>query len=212
MRFSFLKQILSPCEPWMLDPIWVLQGKQLLQGVLMGAEFEPEQPQMDYFVGNRENHSIPQGKNVHVVNLTGFMFRDDGDCGQLGTRSLAAQLMKADAEKRLSAISFMSIPAADSPIRFLIWLKQLGSAKSLSWHSVTAACAAPPYMPLHIAKASLHIVKMTVWAASAPWLSLRTIRNSRNCKTDRSMSACMPTALRRKTMKWKKPSKAISSC
>lgn len=101
MRFSFLKQLISPCEPWMLDPLWALQGKQLLQGVLMGAEFEPEQPQMDYFVGNRENHAIPQGKNVHVVNLTGFMLRDDGDCGQLGTRSLAAQLTKADAEKKV---------------------------------------------------------------------------------------------------------------
>ena len=101
MRFSFLKQLISPCEPWMLDPLWALQGKQLLQGVLMGAEFETEQPQMDYFVGNRENHAIPQGKNVHVVNLTGFMLRDDGDCGQLGTRSLAAQLTKADAEKKV---------------------------------------------------------------------------------------------------------------
>lgn len=100
MRFSFLRQLVSPSEPWMIDPLWAQMGKQLLQGVLRGFEFEPEKPQMDYFLGNRECHSIPQGKNVHVVNLTGFMFRDDAECGQLGTRTLAVQLLTADADNK----------------------------------------------------------------------------------------------------------------
>jgi len=52
---------------------------------------------MQYTVGHDSIPAIPRGRHINVVDLKGVMLRDDGPCGQLGTRTLAAELLKQDA-------------------------------------------------------------------------------------------------------------------
>lgn len=96
MRISFLKEILE--SVYMIEPSQAIAGKQLLNGVLMGLEFAPEKPVQGYLIGNNDFPSIPLTKQIHVANLFGTMYRHDGDCGQIGTQSIANDLLEADAK------------------------------------------------------------------------------------------------------------------
>lgn len=86
-------------EPWMIEPQTAAAQKQVLQGLLMGLEFTQEDETVQAAIGHKQNPSIPHGRSINVVNLEGTMFRDDGDCGIVGTRTLASLLLNADAKE-----------------------------------------------------------------------------------------------------------------
>ncbi len=98
-KFSYLNAIFR--EPWMIEPQTAAWNKQLLVGYLQGLEFEPEENITNYAIGHKDIQSIPAGRKVNVVNLIGTMMRDDGDCGLVGTRTLAQQLTDADGDDRI---------------------------------------------------------------------------------------------------------------
>lgn len=88
-------------EPWMIEPQTAAAQKQVLQGLLMGLEFSQEDEMAQAAIGHKQNTSIPHGRSINVVNLEGTMFRDDGDCGMVGTRTIASLLLKADAQEEV---------------------------------------------------------------------------------------------------------------
>lgn len=67
----------------------------------MGLEFSQEDEMAQAAIGHKQNPSIPHGRSINVVNLEGTMFRDDGDCGMVGTRTIASLLLKADAQEEV---------------------------------------------------------------------------------------------------------------
>ena len=83
-------------EPWMIEPQTAIAQKQVLHGLLMGLEFAPEDDTVQTVIGHKQHKAIPQGHGISVVNLEGVMLRDDGPCGMIGTRTLAAELLEAD--------------------------------------------------------------------------------------------------------------------
>lgn len=99
LRFSYLNAIFR--EPWMIEPETAAANRQVLVGLLQGLEFSPEETVASYAIGHKEFARIPQGRKVNVVNLMGTMMRDDGDCGQIGTRTLAQQINEADADPKV---------------------------------------------------------------------------------------------------------------
>lgn len=96
MRLSFFNQIFR--EPWMIDPVTASAQRQVLQGVLMGLEFEPEAEYVQASIDSKANPNVPRNKEIDLVCLHGTMFRDDGECGMVGTRTIAAMLLEADAK------------------------------------------------------------------------------------------------------------------
>lgn len=83
-------------EPWMIEPLTAAAQKQVLHGLLMGLEFQPEVKEESTIIGHKQNGRIPQGKGINVVNLEGVMLRDDGPCGMEGTRTIGSKLLDAD--------------------------------------------------------------------------------------------------------------------
>lgn len=98
-KLSFFNDIFR--EPWMIEPQTAAAQKQVLQGLLMGLEFTQEDEMVQAAIGHKQNPSIPRGRSINVVNLEGTMFRDDGECGMVGTRTLAALLLEADAKEEV---------------------------------------------------------------------------------------------------------------
>lgn len=96
LRFSYLNAIFR--EPWMIEPETAAANRQVLVGLLQGLEFTPEETVASYAIGHKESTRIPYGKKVNVVNLLGTMMREDGDCGQIGTRTLGQKIREADAD------------------------------------------------------------------------------------------------------------------
>lgn len=88
-------------EPWMIEPQTAAAQKQVLQGLLMGLEFTQEDEMVQAAIGHKQNPSIPRGRSINVVNLEGTMLRDDGPCGMVGTRTLAALIREADAKEEV---------------------------------------------------------------------------------------------------------------
>lgn len=88
-------------EPWMIEPQTAVAQKVILQGLLMGMEFEDDDDGDDLpdSVKHTENNIIPNGKKVHLEYLQGTMFRDGTLCGIPGTRVIAANLLEADGQK-----------------------------------------------------------------------------------------------------------------
>ncbi len=85
-------------QPWLIEPQTAAAQRQVLQGLLMGLQFAPENDTVQAAITHKESPKVPKGRKVNVVELTGTMFRDDGPCGLVGTRSLASLLREADAE------------------------------------------------------------------------------------------------------------------
>lgn len=88
-------------EPWMIDPQTAAAQRQVLCGVLMGLEFTPENEAIQAAIGHDKHPEIPQGKTINVIHLEGTMLRDDAGCGLYGTRTLARELKKADADSEV---------------------------------------------------------------------------------------------------------------
>lgn len=85
-------------EPWMIEPLTAAAMKPVLNGLLMGLEMEQDDEATQALIGHKVNGAIPSGRNIDVVSLKGVMIRDDGPCGMPGTRSLAAELLAAEAQ------------------------------------------------------------------------------------------------------------------
>jgi protease-4 len=88
-------------EPWMIDPQTAVAQKQVLQGLLMGMEFEEDddEDELPDSVKHSDDNTIPNGKRIHLSYLQGTMFRDGTVCGIPGTRVIAADLLEADSQK-----------------------------------------------------------------------------------------------------------------
>lgn len=99
MRISYLKEILE--SVYMIEPSQAIAGKTLLNGIMMGLEFSPEKPVQGAILGNNDFPAIPLTKNIHVSHLYGTMYRQDGDCGQVGTQTIAEELLEADADSSI---------------------------------------------------------------------------------------------------------------
>lgn len=99
MRISFLKEILE--SVYMIEPSQAIAGKTLLNGIMMGLEFSPEKPVQGELIGNEDFPAIPLTKNIHVSHLYGTMYRQDGDCGQVGTQTIANEMLEADADSSI---------------------------------------------------------------------------------------------------------------
>lgn len=93
-KISFFNDIFR--ELWMIEPQTAAAQKQVLRGLLMGLEFTQEDEMVQATIGHKENRAVPRGRNINVVNLEGTMFRDDGPCGMVGTRTIASLLREAD--------------------------------------------------------------------------------------------------------------------
>lgn len=98
-KLSFFNDIFR--EPWMIEPQTAAAQKQVLQGLLMGLEFTQEDEMVQATIGHKQHPSIPRGRSINVVNLEGTMLRDDGPCGMVGTRTLAALIREADAKEEV---------------------------------------------------------------------------------------------------------------
>lgn len=94
MRISLFNDIFR--QPWMIDPQTAAAQRQVLIGMLSGLEFTSKEKPGNKTFGHKENALVPQGRVVNVVNLKGVMLRDDGDCGEVGTRTLGSILLNAD--------------------------------------------------------------------------------------------------------------------
>lgn len=99
MRISYLKEILE--SVYMIEPSQAIAGKTLLNGIMMGLEFSPEKPVQGTLLGNNDFPAIPITKNIHVSHLYGTMYRQDSDCGQVGTQTIAEELIEADADSSI---------------------------------------------------------------------------------------------------------------
>lgn len=99
MRISYLKEILE--SVYMIEPSQAIAGKTLLNGIMMGLEFSPEKPVQGELIGNKDFPVIPLTKNIHVSHLYGTMYRQDGDCGQVGTQTIANEMLEADANSSI---------------------------------------------------------------------------------------------------------------
>lgn len=104
---------------WMLDPLSAIAASKVLDDMLGAARLKAKYPMMEYDedvelelapdddyyhfrLTHKDNPAIPQGKQVSVIRVEGVMMRDDAMC-QPGTRTLAAWLREADADKRVLA-------------------------------------------------------------------------------------------------------------
>ena len=97
-KISFFNDIFR--EPWMIEPQTAAAQKHLLQGMLMGLEFEDgDDDEMPDSVKHENTNIIPRGKKVHLEYLQGTMFRDGTVCGIPGTRVIASNLLEADSQK-----------------------------------------------------------------------------------------------------------------
>ena len=94
-RLSLFNDIFR--EPWLIEPQTATAQRHVLQGVLMGLQFTPEDDKVQTEITHKQSPMVPHGRKVNVVELTGVMLRDDGPCGLVGTRSLANLLREADA-------------------------------------------------------------------------------------------------------------------
>jgi len=85
----------------MIEPQTAAAQKHLLQGMLMGLEFEDgdDDDELPDSVKHENANIIPRGKKVHLEYLQGTMFRDGTICGIPGTRVIAANLLEADGQK-----------------------------------------------------------------------------------------------------------------
>ena len=95
MRYSFIKEILR--AEWMIDPAMARAEKPILVGMMNGLEFSPEASRKSYFTTSSE---VPN-KCIHVLEISGTMLRNDGDCGFVGTKTLARLLLSADEEPKV---------------------------------------------------------------------------------------------------------------
>lgn len=77
----------------MIEPNLIPVYQQLLRGLLMGASMDEK---IDAFQSSFDVPSSEEHKTINCVNLKGFMSREDGSCGHVGTRSLASALREAD--------------------------------------------------------------------------------------------------------------------
>ena len=99
MRISLFNDIFR--QPWMIEPQTASANRQVLMGLLAGLEFSSNEGPISRYIGSNESDSIPKGRQVNVVNLKGVMLRDDGDCGEIGTRTLASRLLEADKDPHI---------------------------------------------------------------------------------------------------------------
>lgn len=100
-KLSFFNDIFR--EPWMIEPQTAAAQRQVLVGMLSGLKFydEENETKQNSIIGHREDASIPSGNGINVVYLVGTMFRDDTECGGTGTRTIARQLLEADANPKV---------------------------------------------------------------------------------------------------------------
>ena len=98
-KLSFFNDIFR--EPWMIEPQTATAQKHLLQGMLMGLEFEDgnDGDELPDSVKHENTELIPRGKKIHLEYLQGTMFRNGTVCGIPGTRVIAANLLEADGQK-----------------------------------------------------------------------------------------------------------------
>lgn len=94
MRLSFFNDIFR--ETWMIEPQTAAAQRQVLNGVLMGLQFVPEDETAQAKITHKQSKAVPPGREINVVQLEGTMLRDDGPCGMVGTRTLASMLREAD--------------------------------------------------------------------------------------------------------------------
>ena len=99
MKISYLREIFE--SVYMIEPSQAVAGKTLLNGILMGLEFEREEVEQNKSVGHDDFPSIPVAEKINVTRLTGVMYRQDGDCGRKGTQTIANELIEADAEENV---------------------------------------------------------------------------------------------------------------
>lgn len=97
MRLSLFRDIF--CQPWMIEPQTASANREVLVGILTGLEFTQEEPVEAARITHKEHRGVPVGREIDVVDLAGTMFRDDAGCGLVGTRTLARQLLEADAKE-----------------------------------------------------------------------------------------------------------------
>lgn len=90
--------------PWMITPEQAALMAPVLKGVLQGLITEFDKAPEPYSIKLSEFIPAPSGaanpyadKSVFVTNLTGTMFKYD-NCDAKGTRSIANELMRADAD------------------------------------------------------------------------------------------------------------------
>lgn len=99
MQFSFVKQLIDGV--WMINPITASAYLPLLRGTLSGMEFEKEpeaENSRQYFMSTSgKENSSNKSSQIAITPLRGIILKHDGECGEIGTRTLASRLKKADA-------------------------------------------------------------------------------------------------------------------
>ena len=101
MNYAFLSHILA--GHWMMTPETALASQHLLNGLLQGLHMEESSedpnkaPYMVDIMGARHSEPSAQDeKYISVISLTGTVLKHDGDCGAVGTRTIANRFRKAD--------------------------------------------------------------------------------------------------------------------
>ena len=103
MRYAFLSHILS--GQWMITPEVGLANQNVLRGLLNGLQMEQADedparaPYLVDILGARVANSqskTQDEKFISVVSLVGTVLKHDGDCGEVGTRTLSRRLRTAD--------------------------------------------------------------------------------------------------------------------
>lgn len=97
MQYSLVKQLIDGV--WMINPLTASAYLPLLKGALSGLHFEkepePENSRQSYL--KVANSSDPDSNSeIAITPLRGVILKDDGDCGQVGTKTLASRLKEAD--------------------------------------------------------------------------------------------------------------------
>jgi protease-4 len=104
MQFSFLKELVT--SPWQIDAITAQIYAPVFRGVLQGLLFEREEPDSKYLpyqVAAKQQSSAAENQQpneaqqqINVQPLRGVMLKYNSPSGIIGTRTIAANLLKAD--------------------------------------------------------------------------------------------------------------------
>jgi protease-4 len=110
MQYSFLRELVT--SAWQVDAITAQIYAPVLRGVFNGLHFEREEPDSKYLpyqvaVTQQPNGSTAQQPNdstpkrIYVQPMRGIMMKHSTMSGITGTRSMAANLLRADKEKEV---------------------------------------------------------------------------------------------------------------
>lgn len=99
MHYIFLRDILT--TPQMIEPQMAAMFLPIFRGVMMGFQMENDEKISLQSAIETKCGTGKKKKCVNLVDLKGYMSRNDGDCGLVGTRKLSDLLLKADADQNI---------------------------------------------------------------------------------------------------------------